>query len=519
MVTEPVSAQTARLAMSTGERVLRSGTAPQLGRGGQVGRGWCEESGRACPRLHIGLDLVALMSMPAGPCSAGKSHPPQHRGVAAAPGLDEGRSSDMKIHLSGMPAAPDFWKLGWVKIIALSGGCALVLQGLTGCSPVETVACTGGDGPGVVALISATKSDVYPALPPRVFEKVGALAASEDVTDGPGGRGVPAVVSSADGQFFPAVDLTPRRGNCQVDHSSQRERLIQKNIHEFADTVASVTAKEPGLDLVQALADAVAGRDPGLLIIVSHGLSTRGAFDIRQVGWIADPADIVAQLRDRNLLPSGLAGWRVVWVGLGATAGDQAPLPFSERATLKSYWRGICEAAGAVSCDFDDTRLDNVASGATAEMPLVEVNGVSSVVGPHGEISATISDEVLGFEGNSAALSAPGLELIEQFAGRVEAADLSERPGASLVVTGFCADPPESTPAGLEQLSLARAQAVALALDSALAQRGITLPVRGVGGGVAPGTTAMVDGVFVEPIAATMRRVEIKSSQEIKNDF
>jgi outer membrane protein OmpA-like peptidoglycan-associated protein len=246
---------------------------------------------------------------------------------------------------------------------------------------------------------------------------------------------------------------------------------------------------------------AVAG--PGVLIVVSNGLSTSGGLDFRQVGWNADPAQITVQLRTRHLLPD-LAGWRVVFTGLGATIGEQPPMPKPTRDKLTAYWRAICEAAGALSCHFDDTRLDPTPPTASAEMPLVQISGVTSVTGPAGEVTATLSDRVLGFAGDSAVLSPAAQDVLRQIAQRVNA-KLADQPDATVTIHGYTADPPESGPEDRRQLSEDRAQAVA----AALAANGVTHQMNIIGGGAAPGTTAMHNGVFIEAIAEQMRRVAV----------
>lgn len=429
------------------------------------------------------------------------------RGIAP-----RGFSEQIEAPVIDCGSAADTPSSSWlIRGVALGGGAVLAGALLAGCVSVEPLPCSDGTGAGVVALVSGTGSDPRPSLTPRALAKLEESAGSLAVTDGPLGVGVPAVVISADGETRPPADLAPRRANCQVDGTGQHGALIQQNISEFAVAVSAVSATEPGLDLVQAIADSVAGRDPGVLLIVSHGLSTRGAFDIRQVGWRADPAHIVGQLRSRDLLPV-LNGWEVLWTGLGMTAGDrQPPLSFANQATLESYWSAICQGAGAQSCEFDRTRIDPVDAEVVVEMPLVQVEGVSSVFGPQGALeAATFSDDVLGYRGDSALISGPGLELIDQLATRIANPRSGVQPAGGLLVTGYCADAPGSTPAGLDHLSSARAEAVSRALEAALARHGLTLSISSVGGGTAPNpSTAIVDGKFVESVAAQMRRVEI----------
>ena len=84
---------------------------------------------------------------------------------------------------------------------------------------------------------------------------------------------------------------------------------------------------------------------------MSSGLSTAGAFDLRHVGWPTNPAAPAAESEHQSLLPS-LVGRKVVFSGLGNTAGRQLPLPL--QTILTAYWMAICHTAGAASCVIDD---------------------------------------------------------------------------------------------------------------------------------------------------------------------
>lgn len=389
---------------------------------------------------------------------------------------------------------------GWFAGSTIIAG--LALGALTGCAAQATTTSTTSVGDRVVVLATGTAHEPRPMLTERALAGLRAAADSDNVSDGPGGKGSVALVATADDQVSGPLPLTPRRANGAVEYGMQRENRIEENLREVSDTVLATRATRPGLDLLQGIDDAVAGRDSGVLIVVSNGLSTEGGFDLRQVGWRADPDQIVAELRDRDLLPD-LDGWRVLFTGLGATAGDQPPLPKPTRETLTAYWQAICTAT-ADACEFDDTRFERTAPVPGPEMPLVPIPDVISVTGPQGEVTTTLSDRVLGFAGDSSALSPVAHELLAETAARISA-KLSGQPEATVTVRGYTADPPGSTHAGRQQLSLRRAQAVA----DALADAGVTNPIVAVGGATAPGASAVVDGVFDEARATEMRRVEI----------
>ena len=127
------------------------------------------------------------------------------------------------------------------------------------------------------------------------------------------------------------------------------------------------------------------------------------------------PAPIAAQLKQRGLLPD-LAGWQVIFSGLGDTAGRQPPLPLPQRTTLASYWMAICRAARRAGCQADEmTRPDPPARSKTA-VPVVPVPAVESVRGPNGATGVSVpSDELFAFD---SAVLLPGADGVLGPAGR-----------------------------------------------------------------------------------------------------
>ncbi len=375
----------------------------------------------------------------------------------------------------------------------------VALSVLVGCTP-STAA--GGTPDHVVVLTTATSHEPRPMLTDQALQILRDAAESKTATDGAGGKNSSALVTIADGRFGPPLPLTPRRSDGEVEHGLQRDALIKDNLRKVEEAVSATTATQPGVDLLQGIDDAVAGSDHGVLILVSNGLSTSGGFDLRQVGWNADPGQIAAQLRDRDLLPD-LTGWRVLFTGLGATAGDQPPLTTPARDKLTAYWKAIC-AAAAGDCRFDGTRFTPVPPDTTVQTPVVAIPEVSSVTGPSGEVTTTLSDRVLGFAGDSSMLPPTALDLLHDTADRINA-DLTAHPDTQVTVRGYTADPPGSTPGDRQRLSQDRAQAVADALTAA----GVAHRIQVFGGATAPGLTSVVNGTFDEAIAVRMRRVEI----------
>lgn len=364
--------------------------------------------------------------------------------------------------------------------------------------PVRNVTPSGGDR--VVVVVSGTANEPRPAVTDAVRTLLRDAANSGNVSQQGSGKSSVALVSAADGGDRRSVVLTPRRADGSLEHGLSRPALIDRNVASAVDAIAATTARKGGLDLLGGIADAVRGLPAGTLVVTSGGLSTDGAFDLRQVGWQADPAAIAAQLAAAHQLPH-LDGWRVLFAGLGSVAGAQPPLPAPARDRLAAYWQAICRAAGAVACDVDQSRTPAEPSRATAATPVVPVPGVTSVTGPRGEVTTTVSDAALGFAGDSAVLSESARDLLRSLAGSITAG----RSDAPVSVRGFAADPPGSTEAGRRALAERRARAVA----GALTEAGVTQRVDASGTGTQPGVTAMTGGRFDEAAAARMRRVEI----------
>ncbi|RBY83027.1 hypothetical protein DQ238_03295 [Geodermatophilus sp. TF02-6] len=369
------------------------------------------------------------------------------------------------------------------------------------------------EGDTIVVLASGTATEPRPSLTPQAEQVLRDAAESGDVSDGRNGRGSVAVVTSADtgtgGQPAEVLPLTPRRANCEVEHGFQRDNLIDTNIARVRNAVAGRAAVRPGLDLLAGIDDAVRGYSPGTLIVVSNGLSTAGGFDLRQVGWNADPADLVTQLAQRGLLQDLLPGWHVLFTGLGATAGAQPPLTKPVRDTLVGYWTAICTAAApGGSCDVDARPLDPSPPVATADTPVVDVPGIDSATGPDGRTTVTLFDAVTGFAPDSAVLSADAQDVLRGISARI-AAELAAQPDTTITIRGYVADPPDSTPAGRQQTADERAGAVQAFLTDQLRAAG-SPPIDAAGAGTPPQPpTAIVNGAFDDATAAQMRKVTI----------
>ncbi|EOD66265.1 hypothetical protein, partial [Amycolatopsis vancoresmycina] len=328
----------------------------------------------------------------------------------------------------------------------------LLTLSVAGCAvPAKAVNPAGGDR--VVIVVSATANEPRPAVTDVTRKVLTDAANSENASPQGSGNSSVALVSAADAADSRPLVLTPRRADGSLEHGLQRPSLVERNVQAVADAVAATAAARPGLDLLGGIDAAVRGVTPGRLVVVSSGLSTAGAFDLRQVGWDADPDVVADQLAAKNALPH-LENWHVLFTGLGSVAGAQPPLPGLAHDKLLSYWQKICARAKAAGCDFDDKRVAAEPPRATVATPVVPVPGVTSVVGPAGRVSTTVSDSALGFTGDSAVLSPDALDLLRALARSITAAGRSD----PVVVRGYAADPPGSTAAGRQALADLRAR-------------------------------------------------------------
>ena len=86
------------------------------------------------------------------------------------------------------------------------------------------------------------------------------------------------------------IPLTPYLANGQVDYGPTRVSTLNANISAVQQAVEHEAAQGP-FDLLATIAAAIkAAPPPATLIVISSGLSTAGGFDLRQVGWDANPS-------------------------------------------------------------------------------------------------------------------------------------------------------------------------------------------------------------------------------------
>ena len=307
------------------------------------------------------------------------------------------------------------------------------------------------------------------------------------------------IVNPATGQPT-EVPLTPRRPDGQVEYGPRRDYLLDQNVNRVEQLLQEQAASGP-FDLLGMIAKAVrVTSPPGTLLILSSGLSTAGGLDLRQVGWDSDPGSVAAQLKHRGLLPD-LAGWHVIFSGLGDTACLQPPLPLPQQTTLASYWMSICRAAGASACQTDEMIRPDPPSRSTTPVPVVLVPQVVSVRGPNGSHGVSVpSDELFAF--NSATLL-PGADSVLS---PLVAKAIS---GHFLVtITGY-ASPDGGSAAYNLALSRARAQAVGARMVALGLPAGKITKVTGLGTDGKTSQSCDVAGQFDEAVCAQQRRVVV----------
>jgi outer membrane protein OmpA-like peptidoglycan-associated protein len=247
----------------------------------------------------------------------------------------------------------------------------------------------------VIITATATENEPAPALSPvdlQILRSAG--SSSSDATA--------YVVDPNTGQST-VLPLTPRRADGQVEHGPRRNQLLTDNIGAVELVLAREAGHQPFDLLTRITAATRVTPSPATLIVISSGLSTAGGFDLRQVGWEANPASIAAQLKDRGLLPS-LRGYHVIFSGLGvAIGGPQSALSLPQVRKLASYWLAICRAGGAASCALDDMTRPDLPSHSSTPVPVVPVGQVTSVRGPGDTVIISLPYSLL-FEFNSTAL-------------------------------------------------------------------------------------------------------------------
>jgi outer membrane protein OmpA-like peptidoglycan-associated protein len=354
---------------------------------------------------------------------------------------------------------------------------------------------TSSPGARVVIAATATANEPAPTLPADILQTLRSAGLARTPAT--------AYVVAPGASHPDTISLTPRSTDGQVDYGPTRSAVLDANISAVERALGN-QANTGQLDVLSALAEAVSTTSsPGTLIVVSSGLSTAGAFDLRQIGWDAVPSSLAAQLRAQKGLPD-LAGWRVIFSGLGDVAGRQRALPLPQQVTLESYWIAICRASGAAACSVDNTPRPHLASHVTGAVPVVSVPGVATAAGPAYAATITLPDRLL-FQFNSTTLFPSAETILQPIMQKARSHHLL------VSITGNASPDGDSDAYNLA-LSAKRADAVKDKLIAlGLAARQI-VRVAGAGTAGRDMTACLVYGQMDEAICTQLRRVVIALS-------
>jgi outer membrane protein OmpA-like peptidoglycan-associated protein len=367
--------------------------------------------------------------------------------------------------------------LGLVAVTALSV--------LAGCMPASRASAPDA----VVVAATATANEPAPVL----------SSADATLLRAIGESAAPAVAFVVDPATGRAVQLplTPRRADGQVEYGPQRFQLLTQNVSRIGSRIGGEAATGP-FDLLNTMLTASrVTPSPATMLLLTSGVTTSGGFDLRKVGWAEPPAQAAAALRQRGLLPN-LAGWTVIFSGLGVTAARQPALPLPQQTTLASYWLAICHVAGAAACRVDDSPRPVRGSRSTVPVPVVPVPVVQSITGPDGKQQSIIPADLLFAFGSAALLPAADTFLVP-IAARARAGRYT------LSITGQASPDGGSAPYNL-RLSALRAQAVERRIITLGLAADQIAQVTGIG---TDGRSCTAGGALDESKCAKLRRVVI----------
>jgi outer membrane protein OmpA-like peptidoglycan-associated protein len=344
---------------------------------------------------------------------------------------------------------------------------------------------------------TATANEPAPALPADILQTLRSAGL---------GRTPATAFVVAPGASQPdVISLTPHLPNGRVDYGPTRNSALNANISAVQHAVGR-QAGQGSFDLLAILTAAIrAAPAPAVLIVVSSGLSTSGGLDLRQVGWDASPSFVAAQLKARRLLPD-LAGYQVLFSGLGDTAGRQRPLPLPQQTPLARYWKAICQASGAVSCTVDDTDRPEPPSHSTTPVPPVPVPVVTSVTSPQ-HSTITLPDTLLFPYGSSTLI--PSTDTILQ-----PIAQRARSQHQLVSITGY-ASPDGGNHAYNLALSAQRANAVRSRLITLGLPAGQIAQVNGAGTAGRSRDACLVHGQLDDATCAQLRKVLIVLSPRV----
>ncbi|WP_431198165.1 OmpA family protein [Leifsonia xyli] len=351
------------------------------------------------------------------------------------------------------------------RLLAAAAALVAITAGLTACTPATASgeACDQSHKRNLGVVAGSTANAPAVALP--------ASASSQLEAAGKTNGSVTVVVPSGTPQVMGTTALGSSAQDAIVCQNDQRTKLTQ--ITSYID---GLKAAAPEVDFLGAIDQAARnlGSDPMGVIVVGSGLQTTDPLNFAGTGLLyADPAQVVADLTARNLLPSDLKGVTVYWSGMGDVAGAQQPLTVPARSNLEAIWSRVITAAGGTL-----SLLPEPASGtAAASLPAVTPVTVEAVATKTDWTKpVVIRNSDLLFTKDTANFSDPAAAQ-KVLATLVPAI---EQNGKTVTITGTASKDQAKDNAADTALSLRRANAVKAALV-ALGVPAASLQTAGVG--------------------------------------
>lgn len=261
-------------------------------------------------------------------------------------------------------------------------------------APVAACAASGGTpAPGQTAIVIAAHTSA-PRITPADIEPALAMLDAE-------GDRVTVIV--ADGA--PQVIYDSTVGDLS-DYSEDREDELSRARTQVAERIVSAIAQTPEVDLTEAIALAAEtfdGAGPYALVVLAPGLSTTGAFSMLDGRLYAEPADLVANVRDQGGLPD-LRDVIVRMPRLGVTVAPQPDLTADARTSLTGLWAAYFSATGATDVKLGGGSLNALAQNSESLPPVTPVPIERPLPVAEGGCRQVLADASIGFAAASAHL-------------------------------------------------------------------------------------------------------------------
>lgn len=351
-----------------------------------------------------------------------------------------------------------------MKITPMTATLAAALAILTACADDGEVERNSM----IHVITTATANEPAPGLPAAADKLLEHAARST--------TGTLEILVPDDGKLSSVGDSTPlavMRGS-EIENDPVK---FAEGLKSILDTVegnlSSVASNQAVLDLLTGLNRAAEYSEHSTIVAISSGLQTSGLADFAGLGWDFSIDEVLDDLDVAGFLPN-LTGHRIVFVGLGETAGDQTPLPEPMRRKVEDFWMGLCERGSAYSCESLTADADTAEPVSTTPARTVAVPNFALPQMPLGVTNAEWSM-------SSTALFAPdSAYLLPNVSGQLSevSAQLRSR-GARVDLIGHTwkvGDPDTA-----RELSLQRARAIANALVATGLPQNSIGEVRGVG--------------------------------------